>query len=151
MAALDPSVRRLTVGQVSARSGVSVSALHFYEREGLMSSERTSGNQRRYARHVLRRVAFIRASQRVGVSLGDIRSALASLPTDRPPSREEWAGLSARWHDALTRRIAALQALRDDLASCIGCGCLSIDRCGLLNPGDELGADGSGARRLPSP
>ncbi|MFC0682686.1 redox-sensitive transcriptional activator SoxR [Lysobacter korlensis] len=141
------TTKTLTVGEVAARSGVSVSALHFYERQGLIHSERTAGNQRRYPRHTLRRVAFIRVSQRVGVSLADIRAALDSLPEGRTPKREDWARLSARWKEDLDARIADLQHLRDDLDSCIGCGCLSLTTCSLQNPGDTLGRSGPGPRR----
>jgi MerR family redox-sensitive transcriptional activator SoxR len=138
----------LTVGQVARRSGVAVSALHFYEAKGLISSTRTSGNQRRYSRDILRRVAFIRFAQRVGLPLAEIRAALASLPEQRTPNREDWARLSAGWRASLDARIAALQRLRDDLTDCIGCGCLSQDRCALSNPEDVLAASGPGPRRL---
>ncbi len=138
----------LTPAQLAARGGVSVSALHFYERQGLIRSRRTAGNQRRYARETLRRVAFIRVSQRVGISLAEIRAALDSLPAGRTPSREDWATLSALWSSDLDRRIAQLERLRDDLSGCIGCGCLSLDRCVLFNPHDRLGDDGPGARLL---
>lgn len=139
--------RLLTVGEASRRSGVSVSALHFYEREGLIAAERTAGNQRRYHRDVLRRLAFIRVSQRVGVPLKDIRAALESLPSGRTPTRRDWEGLSRRWHDELESRIRALEQLRDTLTDCIGCGCLSLEACALQNPGDVLGESGPGARR----
>lgn len=137
----------LTVGEVSARSGVSVSALHFYEREGLIHSERSAGNQRRYSRDTLRRVAFVRVSQRVGISLAEIRNALNSLPEGRTPRRRDWARLSARWKDDLDARIADLQHLRNDLNDCIGCGCLSLTTCALQNPGDRLSQSGPGPRR----
>lgn len=140
--------RELTVGQLSARSGVAVSALHFYEREGLIRSRRTSGNQRRYTRDTLRRVAFIRLSQRVGIPLRGIRAALDGLPGERTPDRDDWSRLSEAWRSDLDARIAALQQLRDDLTDCIGCGCLSLSRCILSNPGDVLGAEGPGPRRL---
>ncbi|HEY3810489.1 MAG TPA: redox-sensitive transcriptional activator SoxR [Acidimicrobiales bacterium] len=142
------NAQELTVGQLSERSGVAVSALHFYEAEGLISSRRTPGNQRRYRRDVLRRVAFIRASQRVGIPLRQIGEALAELGGTRTPNRADWARLSATWREDLDDRIAHLQRLRDDLTGCIGCGCLSIDRCRLTNPGDVLGGEGPGARRL---
>jgi len=138
----------LTVGQLANRSGVAVSALHFYERSGLISSSRTAGNQRRYARDVLRRVAFIRASQRVGIPLAQIRHALDQLPHERTPTREDWARLSGTWRSELDARIAQLQALRDQLTECIGCGCLSLRTCHLTNPGDVLSREGPGARRL---
>ena len=141
--------RMLTVGELSERSGVAVSALHFYERKGLVASERTTGNQRRYRRDVLRRVAFIRVSQRVGIPLADIRAALDSLPEGRTPTKRDWARLSAAWREALDDRIAALEHLRNDLTGCIGCGCLSLRTCSLQNPHDELGdtGDGTGPRR----
>ena len=138
----------LTVGEVAARSGVSVSALHFYERSGLISARRTSGNQRRYRRDVLRRVALIRVAQRVGIPLADIRSALAGLPDGRTPTRRDWQQLSERWRAELDERIHRLQQLRDSFTDCIGCGCLSIDRCALANPRDALAAHGPGPRRL---
>jgi MerR family redox-sensitive transcriptional activator SoxR len=141
------TTKALTVGEVATRSGVTVSALHFYERQGLIRSQRTVGNQRRYPRDTLRRVAFIRVSQRVGVSLADIRAALESLPEGRTPRREDWARLSARWKEDLDARIADLQHLRNDLSDCIGCGCLSLDSCSLQNPGDTLGRSGQGPRR----
>lgn len=138
----------LTVGQVADRSGVAVSALHFYERQGLITSDRTSSNQRRYARGTLRRVAFIRASQRVGIPLGRIREALDRLPERRPPGPDDWAQLSRAWRADLDARIAHLHALRENLADCIGCGCLSFTTCQLANPRDVLGRRGPGAQRL---
>lgn len=136
----------LTVGVLAERSGVSVSALHFYERKGLLTSERTDGNQRRYRRDALRRVSFIRVSQRVGIPLADIRSALDSLPDGRTPTKADWARLSRIWKTELDARIAALQHLRNDLTECIGCGCLSLNSCTLQNLGDKLGASGTGPR-----
>jgi MerR family redox-sensitive transcriptional activator SoxR len=138
----------LTVGQLAARSGVAVSALHFYEAKGLIRSHRTGGNQRRYARDVLRRVAFIRLSQRVGMPLKAIREALAELPDERTPTPQDWALLSASWRGELDERIERLIQLRDDLTDCIGCGCLSLRRCHLANPRDVLGTEGAGPRRL---
>ncbi len=138
----------LSPGQLAERSGVAVSALHFYERQGLIRSRRTSGNQRRYPRETLRRVAFIRVSQRVGIPLAEIRAALDTLPEGRTPGREEWARLSALWRSDLDRRIEQLVRLRDDLTNCIGCGCLSLDRCVLANPYDALAEQGPGARLL---
>jgi MerR family redox-sensitive transcriptional activator SoxR len=140
--------QELTVGQVAARSGVAVSALHFYEKKGLIRSRRTTGNQRRYARDVLRRVAFIRVSQRVGIPLNDIRDALAELPEERTPTPRDWARLSSAWRGELDARIEQLQRLRNDLIGCIGCGCLSLHHCRLANPADRLGALGPGPRRL---
>jgi MerR family redox-sensitive transcriptional activator SoxR len=127
---------------------VAVSALHYYEAEGLISARRTPGNQRRYSRETLRRVAFIRASQRVGIGLRAIRQALDRLPDNRTPTREDWARLSAAWREDLDDRITQLEQLRDRLTGCIGCGCLSIDRCQLTNPDDVLGDQGPGARNL---
>src|SRR5579859_3518833 len=126
----------LSVGQVAARSGVSVSALHFYEAEGLIESRRTAGNQRRYPREVLRRVAFIRASQGVGIPLSQIKAALKLLPDNRTPTRSDWEKLSTAWRDDLDERITRLRQLRDKLSGCIGCGCLSLDLCQLMNPDD---------------
>jgi MerR family transcriptional regulator, redox-sensitive transcriptional activator SoxR len=138
----------LTVGQLAERSGVAVSALHFYEAKGLISSRRTTGNQRRYARDTLRRVAFIRVSQRVGIPLRTIKEALGRLPAERTPTRADWARLSAAWRVDLDERIATLQRLRDSLTDCIGCGCLSLGQCKLANPDDVLASAGPGPRRL---
>ena len=138
----------LTVGQVAARSGVAVSTLHFYEAKGLIQSRRTSGNQRRYRPDTLRRVAFIRVGQRVGIPPRVIADALAELPAERPPTRQDWERLSSAWRAQLDDRIAQLVRPRDDLTDCIGCGCLSLDRCALRNPGDILAAEGSGPRLL---
>ncbi|GAA4583330.1 redox-sensitive transcriptional activator SoxR [Planotetraspora phitsanulokensis] len=143
--------RELTVGDLAERSGVPSSALRFYERQGLIRSRRTSGNQRRFSRDTLRRVAFIRVAQRVGIPLSRVKDVLALLPEERTPNREDWARVSAWWRDDLTDRIEHLQRLRDNLTECIGCGCLSIDRCALANPCDSLGDEGPGARRLLSP
>ncbi len=139
----------LTVGQVAERSGFAPSALHFYEREQLIAATRTTGNQRRYERSVLRRLAFIRAAQNVGLSLDEIRAAMATLPANRTPTKADWARLSRVWRQRLDDQIAALAAVRDGLQSCIGCGCLSLRRCALSNPQDRLAADGPGARYLP--
>lgn len=138
----------LTPGELAERGGVAVSALHFYERQGLIRSRRTAGNQRRYPREMLRRVAFIRVSQRVGIPLAEIKAALDTLPEGRTPGRDDWARLSARWRDDLDARIEQLVRLRDDLTGCIGCGCLSLDRCALFNPEDRLGEQGAGPRLL---
>jgi MerR family transcriptional regulator, redox-sensitive transcriptional activator SoxR len=138
----------LTPGDMARRSGVAVSALHFYEREGLIASRRTSGNQRRYTRETIRRVAFIRMSQRLGIPLARIRDALATLPTHRVPTSRDWARLSAGWRADLDERILHLERLRDNLAGCIGCGCLSLKACNLANPGDVLAARGPGAANL---
>jgi len=138
----------LSVGEVARRSGVPVSTLHFYETKGLISSSRTQGNQRRYARDVLRRVAFIRVAQRVGIALSDIEAALATLPATAAPGREDWERLSSAWRADLDERMAQLKKLRDTLDDCIGCGCLSIDRCRLRNPFDKLATKGPGPQRL---
>ena len=148
MTRLEHRVHELTVGQLAERSGVAVSALHFYEAKGLISSRRTAGNQRRFSRDTLRRVAFIKVSQRVGIPLGDIRDALGTLPCERTPTVADWARLSEYWRSDLDARIRQLEKLRDDLTDCIGCGCLSISKCALANPRDELGDEGPGPRRL---
>jgi MerR family redox-sensitive transcriptional activator SoxR len=138
----------LTIGELAARSGVAPSALRYYEKMGLIRASRTGGNQRRYERAELRRVAFIRIAQQVGVSLDEIRIALANLPDARTPTATDWERLSRHWQHRLEERISMLQRLRDDLAGCIGCGCLSLKRCRLYNPNDELAAAGPGPRRL---
>lgn len=140
------NIHELTVGQLSARSGAAVSALHFYEAKGLISSRRTSGNQRRYSRDALRRVAFVRAAQRVGIPLASIREALAQLPEERTPNREDWARLSEAWRAELDQRIQQLGRLRDHLTDCIGCGCLSLENCALSNPDDVFGEKLTGSR-----
>jgi MerR family transcriptional regulator, redox-sensitive transcriptional activator SoxR len=144
-------VELLTIGDMAARSGVSPSALRFYEREGLIRSTRTGGNQRRYERHELRRIAFIRIAQQVGVSLEEIRSALATLPESRTPTKADWARLSARWRRKLEDRIAIMERLRDQLTGCIGCGCLSLQRCNLINPQDRLAERGKGPQMILNP
>jgi MerR family transcriptional regulator, redox-sensitive transcriptional activator SoxR len=136
----------LTPGQVAARSGVAVSTLHFYESVGLIRSRRNQGNQRRYPREVLRRIAVIRVAQRTGISLASIRDALKALPNGRAPTTEDWAKLSARWKAELNERIDRLTRLRDQLDGCIGCGCLSLGVCPLRNPWDRLGQQGPGPR-----
>jgi len=138
----------LTIGQVAERSGVPHTALRFYEEAGLIEAERTAGNQRRYERAVLRRLAFIRTAQRVGLSLEEIRDALAGLPGGRSPNKTDWARLSRAWRVELDARIDALQRLRDRLTSCIGCGCLSLRSCTLHNHEDELAELGPGALKL---
>jgi MerR family redox-sensitive transcriptional activator SoxR len=139
----------MTIGQVAARAGIAPSALRWYEQQGLVSAERTAGGARRYPRSVLRRLAFIRAAQNVGLSLGEIRSALATLPEGRTPTARDWTRLSAGWRDRLDEQIAALTQLRDGLSACIGCGCLSLGRCALSNAGDVAAGQGPGARWLP--
>lgn len=140
-------MRELSVGEAARRAGVAVSALHFYERKGLIHSLRTSGNQRRYAADVLRRIAVIRVAQRVGIPLEAVGRAFASLPQGRPPDKDDWATMSATWREELEQRIAQLSHLKDRLTDCIGCGCLSLTACSLANPGDALGAEGGGPRR----
>ena len=138
----------LTVGELAARSGVAVSTLHFYERRGLIAAARSAGNQRRYPRSALRRVAFIRAGQQLGIGLAEVALALQALPQQRTPTKADWARLSSGWRASLEERIAALQALRDRLDGCIGCGCLSLKACALYNPADACAARGSGPQRL---
>lgn len=138
----------LTIGELSARSGVAASALRFYEAQVLIASRRTSGNQRRYERATLRRVALVQAGRAAGIPLEQIRAALESLPTKRTPTRRDWERLSRAWRNDLDQRITTLQAVRNRLTTCIGCGCLSIDRCSLLNPDDEAAEFGPGARYL---
>jgi MerR family redox-sensitive transcriptional activator SoxR len=138
----------LSVGEVAKRSGVAVSTLHFYETKGLIRSLRTEGNQRRYPRGVLRRVAVIKVAQRTGIPLASIQAALARLPQGRAPTAEDWAELSGAWRVELDERIRRLSQLRDQLDDCIGCGCLSLKTCPLRNPRDALGALGSGPRLL---
>lgn len=139
--------QELSVGEVARRSGVAVSALHFYERKGLIRSLRTAGNQRRFARDVLRRLAVIRVAQRVGLPLEAVATAFAALPENKTPTKAEWARMSALWRGELDQRIAQLMLLRDQLTDCIGCGCLSMRRCRLANPGDALGDQGEGPQR----
>lgn len=138
----------LTIGEVAERANVSSSALRFYEREGLIASARSEGGQRRYQREVLRRIAFIRAAQRVGLTLEEIRDALSKLPESRTPTEADWRKLSRSWRPVLDRRIAELERVRDKLDSCIGCGCLSLRVCHLLNPDDVAATEGPGPRWL---
>ena len=139
----DPSPE-LGVGELAARSGVAVSALHFYESRGLIRAERSAGNQRRYPRSVLRRVAFIKVAQRVGIPLGTIADALQALPAGRTPNRADWRRLSSEWRDELDERIRTLTQMRNQLDGCIGCGCLSLKVCPLRNPLDTLSQLGPG-------
>jgi len=139
----------LTVSEVSRRSGFATSALRFYEDQGLVHAMRTSGNQRRYERNVLRRLAFIRAARNVGLSLDEVATALATLPDRRTPTKADWARLSHAWRQRLDDQIAALVRLRDGLDSCIGCGCLSLKKCAMQNPGDLAAPAGPGAAYLP--
>jgi MerR family redox-sensitive transcriptional activator SoxR len=138
---------QLTIGELSARSGVAASALRFYEERGLISSDRTAAGHRRYARAVVRRVAFIVFAQRAGLmTLDEIGAELAKLPPDREPRRADWGRLSDSWRGRIAARIGELERLRDGLTDCIGCGCLSLDRCALANPGDRAGRAGPGPR-----
>lgn len=150
MSKIDPADigKGLTVGELALRSGVAVSTIHFYEAKGLIRSWRNSGNQRRFPREVLRRVAVIKVAQRTGIPLAEIKEALAALPEGRTPTIEDWSELSARWRADLDRRIERLTRLRDRLDDCIGCGCLSIRTCPLRNPLDELSEAGPGPRLL---
>lgn len=141
----------LSVGQVASRAGVNVSALHFYERQGLLFSSRTAGNQRRYHRSVLRRVAVIRAAQSAGIPLALIADAFAELPRDGVPGNADWQRLSSAWRHELDLRVQALSRLRDSLGGCIGCGCLSLAECGFINPGDKVADQGPGARAFDLP
>ena len=138
----------LSIGDVSARSGLSVSAIRFYEEKGLVTATRTQGGQRRYRRDVLRRLAFVQVAQRVGLTLDEVAQALATLPAEGAPSRRDWTALSATWRPRLDERIRLLEALRDELDSCIGCGCLSLARCRLSNPLDRARELGAGPRYL---
>lgn len=143
-----PGTETMSIGDVSARSGVERSALRFYEAEGLITAERTSGGQRRYHRDVLRRLAFIRIAQRIGLTLDEIHGALAELPDRRTPNPNDWARLSRHWRSRLDEQIGLLERLRDELSSCIGCGCLSFKACRLYNPDDLASSLGSGPRYL---
>jgi MerR family transcriptional regulator, redox-sensitive transcriptional activator SoxR len=138
----------LSIGRVAERSGLAVSAIRYYEEQGLIAAERTDGGQRRFRREVLRRLAVIQAAQRVGLTLEEIGTALSCLPTDAAPTEQEWASLSSAWRPLLDARIQVLQGLRDQLDRCIGCGCLSLEACGLRNPDDAAAADGAGPRYL---
>ncbi|MBF4765490.1 redox-sensitive transcriptional activator SoxR [Nocardioides islandensis] len=138
----------LTIGELAERSGVAPSALRFYEERGLIASRRTTGNQRRYPRATLRRVAFIRTAQRVGLTLEEVSDALATLPEGRTPTKADWARLSRSWRPRLDEQIRRIELLRDRLDGCIGCGCLSLRTCSLVNPGDWLAQDGPGPVRL---
>jgi MerR family redox-sensitive transcriptional activator SoxR len=148
---LDRVEHDLSIGAVSDRTGVAPSALRFYEAEGLVHSERSDGNQRRYHREVIRRVSFIRVAQQVGLSLEEIREALSSLPDNRTPTAKDWERLSAAWRPRLDAQIGVLERLRDRLDACIGCGCLSLGVCKLMNPGDVAAAAGPGPRFVLDP
>ena len=141
-------MRELSIGELSERSGVSQSALRFYERQGLISARRTDGNQRRFPSVTLRRVALVQAGKTAGIPLDRIREALDALPDGKQPTKRDWERLSNAWRAELDERIATLQSIRDRLTTCIGCGCLSLKTCGLLNPGDEAASLGGGAHYL---
>jgi MerR family redox-sensitive transcriptional activator SoxR len=136
----------LTIGEAAERCGVATSALRFYEEQGLIHSERTSSGHRRYPRAVIRRVAFIVFAQKVGLSLDEVRDELAKLPRHRVPERSDWAKLSGEWKKRIRARIAELERLEAGLSECIGCGCLSLDRCAMANPGDRAARRGAGPR-----
>ena len=141
----------LSIGEVSRRTGVAVSALHYYERLGLIASTRSSGNQRRYRRHMLRRITLISVGKRLGVPLSDVQASLRSVPLDSTPSHADWQRASREWKKGLEERRRAIEQLEHELTGCIGCGCLSMKACWLLNPEDALGDEGAGARRLDLP
>lgn len=138
----------LSIGEVAERVGIATSAVRFYEKEGLISSIRTAGNQRRYPRHVLRRLSIISYAKRLGIPLTEVAEVFAQLPPDRMPSKRDWTKISQRWTKLLDERRRQLEALQTELAACIGCGCLSLNNCNALNPGDVLGSQGVGAVRL---
>jgi MerR family redox-sensitive transcriptional activator SoxR len=140
--------RELSVGEVARRRGVAISAVHFYETKGLLSSWRNGANQRRYPREALRRVSLIKVAQRLGIPLAAIKAALDALPKGRTPTEADWRKLSARWHADLDQRIGQLTRLRDQLTGCIGCGCLSLQSCPLRNPDDALGRLGPGPQLI---
>lgn len=141
----------LTISETAKRSGFSASALRFYERQGLIEASRTSGGQRRFHRQELRRLAFIAAARHVGLSLDEVKQSLALLPSERTPTKADWTKISRKWRTRLDAEIAALETLRDGLDGCIGCGCLSLQRCQLSNPNDRVAERGSGAVFLPAP
>lgn len=142
------STDQIPIGQVAERSGIPISAIHFYEREGMISSTRSSGNHRQFSRDVLRRLAFIRASQRVGIPLMNIKEALDELPLKRTPKEADWEKVGKQWHKILSAQIEYMERVRDDLRTCIGCGCLSFQRCQLVNQNDSMAIEGAGPRRL---
>lgn len=141
-------VDAISIGEVVRRTGVAASALHYYEQMGLIAAHRTSGNQRRYARHMLRRISLILVAKRLGIGLADVRDVFATLPMDTVPTIRDWQRVSRRWHDRLEARKLEIEQLQRELTGCIGCGCLSMTACGLLNPQDELAAQGPGPHRL---
>lgn len=139
----------LTVGEVASRAGIAPSAVRYYEQQGLIAATRTAGNQRRYPRHVLRRIGIIVAARRFGIPLSELQEVFAALPHDRMPGKADWRRISRGWHDRLEARRRELERLEEELIGCIGCGCLSLGTCRVLNPGDVLAEEGPGARRLP--
>ena len=141
----------LTVGEVARRAGIATSAVRFYEDQGLISSVRTAGNQRRYPRYVLRRIGIITAARRVGIPLAEVAQVFDSLPENRMPGKTDWRRISKRWHERLEVRRRELERLEEELVGCIGCGCLSLNTCRVLNPDDQLSSEGPGARRLQYP
>lgn len=145
---MSKEISLLSVGGVARRSGLAVSAIHFYERKGLIAADRTGGNQRRYGRDVLRRLALIRAAQEVGLPLSEVAEALQALPAGRTPTPADWRRIATGWAERLDARIRLLQRLRHDLDGCIGCGCLSMKRCNLVNPADALAKEGTGGVAL---
>jgi MerR family redox-sensitive transcriptional activator SoxR len=144
----EPVDEEMTIGETASRIGISTSALRFYEDHGLIVSRRTAGGQRRYARDVLRRVAFVRAAQSVGLKLAEIKESLDELPDDRAPTKDEWEDFAGRWRPRLDHQIAVLEAIRDKLSACIGCGCQTLDACDIFNPGDKAAQQGPGAHYL---
>lgn len=146
----DGTADLLTIGEIAERSGMATSTIRFYDRHGLIGAERTPGGQRRFRREVLRRLAYIRVAQRVGLTLDEIMASLAELPVDRAPNQRDWKRLTGSWRERIDERIALLEALRGGLSACIGCGCLSLRTCALSNPGDLASALGPGARYLPA-
>ncbi len=151
MAAWHSLTEWLSIGELSRRSGVAVSALRYYEQLGLIAAERTAGNQRRYPRHMLRRVSLVTVAKHLGIPLADVQHALSTVPLDRVPSQSEWQRASRVWKATLEERRKSIERLERELTGCIGCGCLSLRSCALLNPEDALGAEGPGARRLGPP
>lgn len=143
-----PPETLLSIGQVADRAGLSVATLRYYEDLGLVTSTRSSGNQRRYPRHVLRRLAFVTAARRVGLTLGEVQEVLGTLPVDRSPTPDDWRRLSGPWAEQVAARVRELQALQDTLEGCLGCGCLSLTRCALYNADDEAAGEGPGSRWL---
>lgn len=141
----------LTVGEVARRAGIATSAVRFYEDQGLISSVRTAGNQRRYPRYVLRRIGIITAARRFGIPLAEVAQVFDSLPENRMPGKTDWRRISKRWHERLEVRRRELERLEEELVGCIGCGCLSLNTCRVLNPDDQLSSEGTGARRLQYP